>query len=438
MIIPVSQSKYQELFSSYSALEGKEWFRAAQRKALKHLIDSGYPSAKSEEWKYTATKLNSLIAHSQNHTAKKAESIDLSQLDLPYINAAYNVVYVDGTLVQGDKTDNSLFETSVLSSIEEIINADESPVTDIFADDSENALVNLNTAFLNNGFFFKLEKGKELEKPLHFIYVTTEVSKEACINFKKIFKLEANANANVIETFVTHGNEAYSNNHVSHFVIQADATLNIFRNQDETIEANHLHTGFYHLHKNAGLNDFFLSVGAKLTRNECRVFFEEEHASCDFKGINLTAEKQHMDNFLPFTHKAKNCTSNQVYHAVLDDQSRSTFFGKVIVPEYSSGTDSGQLNKVLLLSDAAQADSRPELEIYNDDVKCHHGSAIGEMDKNALYYLMCRGISKNDAIAILVSAFIESLFEGMEQETIYPHFHSTVAKWLERHVGYQE
>ncbi|MCH2038984.1 MAG: Fe-S cluster assembly protein SufD, partial [Rickettsiales bacterium] len=424
MIIPVSQSKYQELFNHYPSLGGGEWFQAAQKKALKHLIDAGYPNLKNESWKYTANKLKAVIDHSMNDVASAANTVDLDSLDIPFIEGCVNLVYVDGVLTHSAKTDASLFESGLLKPISEIIASDFEFADSVFAEEDDNALVNLNTAFLREGFCLHLSKNQSLEKPLHIIYVTTDASKEQCINFRKLFILEANAHARVMETYVSVGSEAYSNNHVSNYVIHADASLQMFRSQDESPNANHLHTGTYHLHKNSNLNDFFLSVGSQLTRNECRVFFEEEHGNCDFKGVNLTASKQHMDNYLPFTHKAKNCVSNQVYHAVLDDQSRSSFFGKVIVPKYASGTDSGQLNKVLLLADTAQADSRPELEIYNDDVKCHHGSAIGEMDKNALYYLMCRGISKSDATAILVSAFIESLFEDIELETIHNHLHT--------------
>ena len=224
------------------------------------------------------------------------------------------------------------------------------------------------------------------------------------------------------------------NNHVSNYYLGKDSVVSVYRSQQESYEASHINTTYCSLQKNSRLSDFFVSVGSKLARNECHVDFKAEHAECDFKGINLANNNQHMDNYLPFTHGAPHCNSNQLYHAVLLDKARSSFYGKIIVPSNATKTDSHQLNKVLLLSDTAQADSRPELEIDTDDVKCHHGSAIGEIDKNALYYIMARGIDRNTAISIMVKAFVDSLFEDIKNANIENYVHDVVNNWLGKYV----
>lgn len=393
---------------------GDSWLKPYQQQALETLTKQGLPNKSHEHWKYSAAKLGKALDYSVQAVSVANDSLKLDQQQIPYLEGAYNLVWVDGKL---DTDYSDSLPAGVFTPFEQITDSAIAEKILASGQDAQDSFQTINLALLQQGFLLHLKQDQSLDRPIHCIYINGAGQGEQACHFYKLAYLEQGASLSFIEISLSYDHEkAYMHNTVFNSIIEENACLKHYRYQNENHHAQHVSTVKHQIAKHAHVEDFFLSVGGALTRNECHVDFSDTHASADFKGINLSTGKQHMDNYLPFTHHHPDCRSSQLYHSVIADSSRSSFYGKMIVPKYAVRTDSEQLHKALLLSDKAMTDSRPELEVYNDDVQCHHGSAIGQLDQQALYYLMARGIDQKQARAILVEAFIETVLDDLNDE----------------------
>lgn len=277
-----------------------------------------------------------------------------------------------------------------------------------------------------------------LEKPILISYLEKADTDSACYHKVKI-SLDTHAQATLIEHYhsfaTTDKNRRYVHHQNTRINVSPSAKLLHYIVQEQAKDCYHLAPIHATVGRESQYQQFILSTGAALARHEVHGNLTDTSANIDIRGIDLLEDNQHVDHYLPFTHATTHGFSNQHIRCVLDDQAESIFYGKVIVPEGAQKTEAHQLNKNLLLAKTAKAYSRPELEIFADDVICSHGSATGQIDEQAIFYLQSRGLDKNAARALLISGFIQEMVEEIDQTEIHAWINSKVEQWLEKGRG---
>ena len=244
-----------------------------------------------------------------------------------------------------------------------------------------------------------------------------------------LIRLGAGAELTVIEHH--HGDGRYWNNALMQVLIGPGATLRHVRIQDSPVQAVYTQNTQVAVDKGGRYEAFVLTAGSLLSRNEAQVSFDGEGSSCALSGINLLAGKQHGDTTLTVEHRAPGCSSRQFYRSLLRNQARGVFQGKIRVHKGADGTDATQLSNAILLSEGAEMDTKPELEIYADDVKCAHGATTGALDEEAMFYMRTRGLGEDAARAILLSAFVDEVTDTIRDETTREILKERTRTWLE-------
>jgi Fe-S cluster assembly protein SufD len=349
----------------------------ARANALSKFLAQGLPSKHSEAWKYAAPKLGGLM---------------------DYANKASVPAEVEG---------NPLFSGNTALQ----------PYFTI----SENPLVNANTAFAAEGQLIDIPANELRDIP---ILIATENGGHR----KYVVRLGKNAKASLFFTYT--GNGAYWNNSVLHAELAEGATLSVYRLQNESLQAFHTSHTEVKIAAGAEFNDFLLGVGGKVARHTAHVDLQGKGAHATLNGAYLAKGEQYMDHYLPMIHSAPETYSKQLYKGVLDGAAEATFYGHVTVPKDSQKIEARQLNQNILLSDGAHVNTRPELTIYADDVKCSHGATVGELDEEALYYLRARGLPEQEAHSLLIYGFIQELLDGIKIASVRDAMAEVVHGWL--------
>jgi Fe-S cluster assembly protein SufD len=247
--------------------------------------------------------------------------------------------------------------------------------------------------------------------------------------------VEAGARATIIESHIGLGGGTYWAQPVTDIVLGEGAVLRHVKLQEEGVGA--VHTGLVKvtIGARASFDGFTLSLGGRIGRSEVRAVFAGEEGTCLLNGVYLGRDRQHMDMTTDIDHAVPRCRSREVFKGVLDDAGRGVFLGRIVVRPGAQGTDGHQLSRVLLLSDAAESDTKPMLEIFADDVKCSHGAAVGALDADALHYLRARGIGETEARRLLIEAFAGEAIDLIAEEPVRDHIRARVAAWLDRAEG---
>jgi Fe-S cluster assembly protein SufD len=295
-------------------------------------------------------------------------------------------------------------------------------------------LAALNTALAADGLVIRFRKGRLAAKPLHIVSIGAPggaAGKDAVMFQPRLLVIgEEGSGGCVLESHVGAGDGVTFSNAVTEIALAKGARLQHYKLQNEHPSAFHLATCGVTLADDASYDSFVLQVGGRLARNEIRALLDGRHGECRLNGAYLLRGEQHADNTTLIDHVAPDSTSRELYKGVIDGTARGVFQGKVLVRRTAQKTDSHQLNKALLLSRGAEVDSKPELEIYADDVKCGHGATAGEMDDDALFYLRSRGIDEATARGMLVHAFIGEAIDQIAHEPSREAFRHVVDGWL--------
>jgi Fe-S cluster assembly protein SufD len=289
-------------------------------------------------------------------------------------------------------------------------------------------VVALNLALMTGGVIVRIKKGVTLEKPLHLIHLDGS-GDAATIVTRNLIVLEDGASANLLESYASLG-RSVQRNVVTETLIGDKASLDHIKLQREGADSFHLSTWLVELKADARYQGFQFSTGASLARNQIYARFAGEGSSVDISGAFLMRSRQHCDTTLVVEHLVPRCTSRELFKAVLDEEARGVFQGKVIVSPGAQKTDGKQMSQALLLSEAAEFDSKPELEIYADDVVCGHGATSGRIDEDLMFYLKARGIPEAEARALLIQAFVGEALERIEDEGLRNALAASSAEWL--------
>ncbi|MFA6597307.1 MAG: Fe-S cluster assembly protein SufD [Ignavibacteriaceae bacterium] len=432
-----SSTELKELFikqfqSFENTLNGEKElpFHQIRKDAIKKFSALNFPSVKDEEWKYT--NINPLLSKE----FKPADSIP--EVDPQFINKYLfdkkefiTLVFINGYFSKEFSDVEALPKGLVIETICQAIKNHPDLVLRYFSkttSSGNNIFSELNTAFANHGTFVHVEENAIIEKPIQILYVTK--ADDIFISPRNLFLVNQNAQVKIIETYAGFGERTYFTNQVTEFIVNDNAVVEHVRIQDEQLNAFHISTLSVELEKSSNFSSYNINFGGSLVRNNVNTKFNGGFAECRLNGLYVTQGSQFVDNHTSIDHAKPNCLSNELYKGILNDTSRGVFNGKVFVRQDAQKTNAYQQNKNILLSPDALVNTKPQLEIFADDVKCSHGATVGQLDKDQLFYLKARGIQEKEAKAILIYAFASDVVHSISMLQVRDHLEALLAKKL--------
>ncbi len=391
----------------------------------------GLPHRRVEEWKYT--DLRALIREAKPiagapNAAGKARAKDAGKVigDMD----ARRVVFVDGTFVPELSDLANLSPGLTIRSMAQALAEGDALVADrlgkVMPADGEGVIA-LNTALRRDGAVIHVAKGATLERPIHLVFAATG-DKAASVFTRSLVVIEQGARAMVVESH--DASAGHQVNTALELVVGDNAHVDHIKITSGPSDLVHVSSLMAAIGANARFNDFAFNIGGGVVRNQTFVRFDGEGTHAGLRGASLLKGKQHVDSTLVVDHQASGCQSREVFATVLDDESRGVFQGKIVVRPHAQQTDARMMTRALLLSDEAEADNKPELEIFADDVQCGHGATSGALDEGLKFYLMARGIPEPEAEALLVQAFVGEAIEGIEHAGLRDALMEQVVGWL--------
>ena len=399
---------------------GIDWLDQRRQTSLALFGKSGFPNQRQEDWRYTPLKavinkqyelVRSAQFQSESHSVSSA-SYEINGLE------SYQLVFMDGVFSAADSSLaalNPLVQvlplSAALQDYPDLVAQNYSRLVP----EQHQGFTALNGAMHQDGYVLIMPPDTVLDKPLELLFVSDQ--KSALLLPRNLIVMKANARASIIERFVSNSDEPSLCNGITEIFLSNAAELDYYLVQQQGRSANQVCSVWAKQAQNSRFSCHTITLGGGLVRNELKVDLAEPGAHCDMLGVYSLSGKQHVDNHTTVMHSAPDCTSNELYKGVLDQRSRGVFHGRIKVEKDAQKTDAQQANNTLLLSRDAEIDTKPQLEIYADDVKCSHGATIGQLDEAALFYLRSRGIDTEAARSMLTYAFVN---EVLGEITISP------------------
>ena len=428
------QNKYLEAFRALRQSKPTvAWVELVRESAMDRFESLGFPTIQDEEWKYTNLGQLDKLSFLPSDSSANIAASDVAKFLYPE-TAESHIVLVNGLFKADLSNTTKLDSVVVLDLFEAIADARYNKIVRHYlarnAHYHDKGLTALNTAFLQSGAFVLIPKNVTLEAPLQITLVADSDEKSSA-NFPRVLVVaEENSSAKIVEQYVAFGKQSYFTNTVVEVVVKDGARLDHGRLQFENTGAFHVGTSSVELGRGSTYNSTAINLGAKLARHDICVVMNEEGAECSVDGLYVVGEDQHSDTHSVIDHQQPYCNSHQLYKGILDGSSRAVFNGKIYVREGAQKTDAMQTNKNLLLSPHARVDTKPQLEIYADDVKCAHGAAVGQLDQDQLFYLTTRGINPELAKSLLTYGFAEEVIEKIGIESIHAQIDNVVKAQL--------
>ena len=412
------QNEYDKLYKSNSA---PEWLTNVRANGIAKLKEIGFPSNRNEEWRFF--NLSSIYG---NKFAIPGTTSNVSAMNSQIDNYKLNntdadmLVFINGRMsedLSDFKTGGKELKMGSLSSL----SAKEGPLpfdnTLIkHAELEKNAFTALNSALLTDGAYIRIPDNTTLTKPIHILYLTTGTDK-VTVSPHNLVTIGENCHAKILESYVGDCADYFSNS-VTEIMVDKNSIVNHYKLQKESDSAHHVGTVYAYQHQGSQFTSCTIACGSRVNRNNVHVFLGDENTECTLNGLYLGKGNQQIDNRTRIDHAKPNCRSWEVFKGILDDKSSGVFNGKIYVHQDAQKTDAKQTNRVLLLSDDAKINTKPELEIFADDVKCTHGATIGQLDDEAMFYLRSRGIDYKSAYAMLTKAFAADVIDGITIESL--------------------
>jgi Fe-S cluster assembly protein SufD len=416
------ENQYQAAFEAQAGDSGQPWLDQMRESAIDHFARVGFPSVKEEEWKYTNVAPIARIDFAPVTAAQTQAGDRVKQFTYPEASTS-QLVFISGILDTASSALSALPTGVVAMDIAEALQSDahRAILQEHLArlvEYGNNGFTALNTAFIAHGAFVLIPKGVCVEAPLHLLFVA-DSARANTASFPRVLVIaEENSSATIIESYAGLQDEIYFTDAVVELVLKDGARVEHYRVQDESNKAFHVTTTRADLGRNSSFDTTNITLGGRLSRHDLSVIMDHEGAECWVDGLYLIGSGQHTDTHSVIDHRQPHCTSHQLYKGILDGQSRAVFNGKVFVRHGAQKTDAMQTNKNLLLSNEAHVDTKPQLEIFADDVKCAHGAAIGQLDEDELFYLASRGIHTDLARNLLTYGFAEEVIAKIKVESI--------------------
>jgi len=406
--------------------------------SIKRFAQTGIPDFKDEDYKYTNLKPAFEKSYSQE-LVRESGLINLNEVfkcNLPQLDT-HLVFLVNGWFYNGNNPASELPNGVVLGSLEQIAN-DRPELLENYlnrqAGFSNDPMVALNTAFAKDGFFLFVPKGIAIEKPIQIINLLSS-DENLMVTQRNLIVAESNTQVKILVCDHTLTSSAFLNNTVTEVFTGEDVLVEVYTIQNYHNQSTSLNATFYKLQRNSNLTTGTICLHGGLIRNNLKVTFGGDHSEAGIYGISFTDKKQHVDNFILIEHASPNCTSNQIYKNILDDESTGAFFGRIHVARDAQQTNAFQRNNNVLLSDKAKMQTKPQLIIDADDVKCSHGATVGQIDEEALFFLRARGIGEKEARMMLINAFAHEVVRTITIESLRERIVELIEKRLNGEIS---
>jgi Fe-S cluster assembly protein SufD len=407
-------------FSQVEAAAQPKWLQSVRQAGIASFAEQGFPTLKDEDWRFTnvapIARLNFQLAGqaavngAETKTLNESVFAALPGQRLVFVNGFFSAKLSSLKAVAGgvriENLSTALAKDAAL--IEKHLGK--------YARTEKNSFAALNQAFFADGAFIFVPKGVEIAEPVQLIYISSAKKSGETIQPRNLIIAEANSKVTVVESYLSTGNVAYLTNAVTEIVAGESANVEHVKVQDEAASAFHIATISGEFGRTSKVNVHSFALGAKLSRNNIRTKLAGEGLECILNGLYLTKDEQLADHHMIVEHAEPHCASHEYFNGILDGKSKGVFHGRILVREIAQKTDAKQTNKNLLLSDDACADTKPQLEIYADDVKCTHGATIGQLNHESIFYLRSRGMSEDTARRMLIHAFAGEIIERIQCE----------------------
>ncbi|WP_375743271.1 Fe-S cluster assembly protein SufD [Corallococcus interemptor] len=428
----MSASHYVEVARAFHArAAAPAWLQALREEGLSQFQARGLPTSRDEEWKYTP------VATLSSHPFQPARDVPagedvvraVARLSLP----GPRLVFVDGSFVPALSVLTGLPRGVVLKPLSQALREDGALLQETlgrFSRPSAHAFTSLNAALLEEGALLTLAPRALSEVPVQLLFLARGGDGPVLASPRVVVVAGEGSEATLVETYAGLGSGATFTNAVTEVSLGDNASLRHFKLQAEGDTALHLGGLYSRQGRDSRFQSHAFSFGGALARNEVHAAFAGEGGECVLNGLFVGRGTQHLDNRTDLDHSVPHCSSRELYKGVLDDRARGTFHGRIRVREDAQKTDASQQSRNLLLSEGAQVDARPQLEIEADDVKCAHGTAVGRLDDNALFYLRSRGIPKVEAERMLTRAFASELVRAVPEGPVRARVEALLAEKL--------
>lgn len=409
------------------------WLEAFRTGGIESFRASGLPNRRVEAWRYT--NLNALAKLSLAPAGADAVLDALPEGVALAIPGACRIVFVNGRLRAELSDLDDLPAGVVVSGVCELMQQTPAALQEIIdaaPKAREGALAALNDAWLEDGLVLRIKDGMQVDRPIHLVSVGVPQAGQAiAFHPRNLIDAGKDSVATLVESHVGLGEGSYFSNGLTDVTVGKGAALTHAKLQDEGASAFHVALTRVRLADEALYDSFVLQRGAELARNEIHASIDGSGADCRLNGAYLGADRQHIDNTTVIDHRLPGSQSSEVYKGVLAGHARGVFQGRIVVHRDAQQSNGNQLNKTLLLSRDAEMDTKPELEIYADDVKCSHGATVGELSEMELFYLRTRGIDEPTARNMLVSAFLTEAISELRDPVLAEAFAERTTGWVE-------
>jgi Fe-S cluster assembly protein SufD len=424
-------TRYAESFGGFeksAASHELAWLRKLRQDGFARFSEAGFPTTRDEDWRFTNP---AAIAQTPFRLVRNGHSLP-SQKDIEQFRmkgAGCQLVFVDGRFAPGLSSIGKLPAGVTVSNLAAEISRDPEAIEKHlgrYLNTQRDSFGALNTAFLEDGAYVHIAKGVVLESPVAVLYVSTEHDSPAVNHPRNLIVAEENSQATIVEDYVSLGGGQALCNTVTELVAGDHSVVSHYMIEREHTGAFNVSTLRIQQGRTADVSSHSVLLGGALVRNNVHPVLASEGGECLINGLFIGNGRQHLDNYMLVEHASPHCDSRQFYNGILDGHAHGVFHGRIIVHKDAQKTDAKQTNRNLLLSDSAQIDTKPQLEIYADDVKCTHGATIGQMEENSLFYLRSRGIDEMSARRLLLVAFASECMDRMKEGPVRTHIEKLI------------
>ena len=430
-MIETIKEKYHQLLSN----NGSSPLTSIEQNAFNTFSSLGVPTVKHEEWKYTriGSVLKKEYAFNPENIASAVSLVDLEAVRLPGHEDANELVFVNG--LYSDRLSTIRSGGLAVLNLEEAAKNEYKTVVEQHLGHSSKYIKDgihaLNTAFLQEGVFINVKKGEVVEHAVYIYNINDARSANLFSQPRILIYVGENAQVQFAETYTTLGTCESFTNQVTEVVVEKDAIVEYYKIQSDSAHSSQVNTTHFRQIGKSLVNTVTVSLSGGIVRNNLNIAMEAEHSESHFYGLYFLNGKTHVDNHTVVDNVKPNCYSNELYKGVVDDEATAVFNGKIFVQRDAQKTNAYQSNKNILLSDSATVNTKPQLEIFADDVKCSHGCTVGQLDEEGMFYLRSRGVSEKTAKSLLVHAFAIDILGHIKPEPIRSYVDKLISERLE-------
>lgn len=406
------------------AAPGGEWLAVIRRAAIQNFAALGFPTTHDENWKFTSVAPLVKLSFNAPAADDRAHSDDVNPLAERLVRKQDCLVFINGRYAAGLSHIAANSKVRMLSMRDALASDSNLLKTHLarYADDRHQAFVAWNTAFLDDGAVVEIPDRAAPERPVHLLYISTPGERPQITHPRNLIVGGSGSRFSLIETYIGSGGNAaarspYFTNAVTEIVCGEDAIVDHYKLQQEAGSAFHIATLQVEQGRGSNFRSHSISFGGALTRNDVNSVLSEG-SECSLIGLYAVDGRQHVDTHTAIDHAKPHAASHELYKGILDGQAGAVFNGKIIVRMDAQKTDARQTNRNLVLSDGATINTKPELQIYADDVRCTHGATVGQLDEEAIFYLRSRGIGRESAREILTHAFAAEVTSTIRVESL--------------------